>query len=259
MVHDRSIFAPSFCFFLFHIHRPNALLRFIDDATETECGKDEDGGEGESDVCLTEEDEEGVDEDEDETNFRGADAEVRDAEFVGGGEVEIGVDHVSCEDRENEELEVFQMIGKDETIADLNGAEKNVIEKVIHVIAPLDETGVAISTYGAVEEIGEILRSDHGRNAPHPSYVRNREIAEKHDEETDRNRCEREVIRLNVVWNFRYDKIYQPSLECVKDGAADFFVAGKGLRGGHIWKKDSTNQKASNLNRQISHVGMARV
>ena len=59
--------------------------------------------------------------------------------------------HKRAEDGEDEEEKVFKMVGEDKGIPDKDGTKKDVIEKMIHIVAPLDQPRIPISADCAIE------------------------------------------------------------------------------------------------------------
>ena len=60
-------------------------------------------------------------------------------------------------------------------------AEKKVIQQVIHVIAPPDESRVSILADLSVKEISHPLQRDHYRHSPKPPEVAGGEVTEYED------------------------------------------------------------------------------
>ena len=69
----------------------------------------------------------------------------------------------------------------EERVADHDRAKEDVIEKMIHVEAPLAQAGVAILADFAVEVIGKVVKYDHQIRQPKPAKVTDSQVI-KHDD-----------------------------------------------------------------------------
>ncbi len=69
--------------FVGHVNLPECFAGLSNNIDETEDREAEDPREKKADVCLAKDDQHGVGQDEDQADFGGADAEVRDAKLVG--------------------------------------------------------------------------------------------------------------------------------------------------------------------------------
>ncbi len=152
---------------VFNVHGPDVFAGSGDDEEGADEGEGEGpGGEDFDDAGGTAKDDDGVEDDEGEADFGGADAEVGDFEFGGGGEGEEGVDHEQeVEEAEDEEHGGVDG-GDEEAVAHDDGTHKDEVEKVVHVEAPFGDAEVAVAAECSVEGVGEPLHEEHDGGEP---------------------------------------------------------------------------------------------
>jgi len=155
---------------------------------------------------------------------------MRNAKFISHGESQKSVDHECAKDHQDKKLQVLEMVGQDQRIADKDGTEKNIIQKVIHVVAPFDQAAMAMFAERSVERIGYVLRHDHDGHSPEPSKTALCQEAKQDDEQADGDGEDGQVIALDPCWHSWHGPRDRFLFEDMQQRSSYFFIPGKGWR-----------------------------
>src|SRR6185503_20212995 len=154
-----------------------------------------------------------VDNDEGEAKLGRSELQVTDLQTISSRKRQKRAELIPSEDREHDENLVAGALREDKCITDDYRAQEEIVEQVIHVVAPPDETRTSIFTYFPVVVICHILQGYHGGDSPQPPQILRAQVREKQDEKRPHQRQHRQVISFKPGGNAWQDPRGEPSLE----------------------------------------------
>src|SRR4029453_8493823 len=148
-----------------------------------------------------------------EPELGGSELQIADFQFVSGGKREEGVDFISAENGHRENYLITRFFRKNEGIPDYDRAKEEVIEQVIHVIAPSCQPCVSILPNLTVVVISHVLQANKKRHHPEPSQIVPGNVGKHQDHRRPNKSQQSQVVRFQPGWNARQDDWRETSLE----------------------------------------------
>src|SRR6266550_896722 len=106
---------------------------------------------------------------------------MTDLQFIASSECQKGAEIVSSKQRQHQQQLKPRTLRQNESISENDRAQEKIVQQVVHVIAPANQTGVAILTDLAVIVVSHPLQKDHQRHQPQPANICCRQETEQQD------------------------------------------------------------------------------
>ena len=169
----------------------------------------------------------GVNQDKDHPRFRGAEPVIINLKFIGCPEGEKGVDHKPSQNNNQGEIPDCESLRCDHIADKDQGAEKDIIEKMIHVKAPFNQARIPLPADFTIKKVGDILENDHEGNQPEEVVILSYIETDYDINQAPQQGGHGEVIGLYGRWDFWHCPMLEPVFRHGEDGAADFFITAK--------------------------------
>ena len=108
----------------------------------------------------------GIDSDKDNAHLGGPDSIIIDGKFISCPKGEKRVDHEGTKDDQQGEVPYFKTRGRHHIAHENQGAEKNIVQEMVHIKAPFNEAGITLASQLTIKEIGNILQNNHQGDHP---------------------------------------------------------------------------------------------
>ncbi len=118
---------------------------------------------------------------------------------IGGGKRQERAQVVSAKEHQHYQQLQPRLFRQDKRVTNDHGAHEEIIEQVIHVVAPAHEAGVSIFADLPVVIVGDILKENHEGNHPQPADVCRRKIAKTHNQERPNEREHGEMMSFQPL------------------------------------------------------------
>ena len=165
------MFLNDLAVLLVHVECPYQLVRAVNHQGKSDSGPDVHVFQAIDHRARSVLHQESIYDDECEAKFRRTKLQVTNLEPVGRGKREKGAHLVTGKKREHDQDLVAGALREDKGVTDDDRTQKQVVEEMIHVIAPSDQPRASILTDFAVVVICHVLQEHHGRHAPEPPNV----------------------------------------------------------------------------------------
>ena len=174
-----------------HVESPNDFVRAINHQGKSDGGADVHVLQSVNHLPGSILHQQGVDYDKREAKLGRPELQVADLQPISRRKREKRAHFITRKDRQHDQNLVSRAFRQDKRVANDYRAQEKVVEQVIHVIAPPDQSRTSILADFAVIVIGHVLQSDHRGYAPKPAQVARCQIGEEQDERRPQKRQHR--------------------------------------------------------------------
>ena len=216
------MFLNDLAVLMLHVECPYHLVRAINHEGEADSGADVHVLQAIDHRARAVLHQEGIYDDECEAKLRRTKLQVTNLQTVGRGKGEKRAHLVTGKKREHDQNLVAGALREDKCVTDDDRTQEQVVEEMIHVIAPSHQTRSSILPDFAVVVIGDVLQEHHGRHSPEPPQVSRGQIREVQNESRPHERQHRQMIGFQPVRDSGQNPYREPALEWGKERRVAF-------------------------------------